>query len=821
MRPSSILNGVYNGYGEYFSEKRHLQGEQENSLRSNFRELGEEYPPVFKGCKIYINGRTDPDREVLRQIIVLHGGQFIHYVSRGSDVTHIIATTLTARTRIAYKGRRVVRPEWVMACVESKRLVNWQDYTVLGIDEDQRSLALPNQNRHSEILSCKDPGFIESFFGNSRLHLLSTWKARLREDYVLRYLRDGSSSIGPLEHLRVFHVDFDCFFAAVSAQKHGYDQSIPIAVSHGTNNSDVSSCNYVARKFGVRNGMWVSHAKELCPSLVCLPYAFDLYEAKSAQFYDVLRDNYAFDSVLPVSVDEAICVLGGEASVEECRLICSRLRRKIEEKTGVTVSFGCGSSMVLARLALKKAKPDGQVVCCGDDELLSDGREVRSANSLLSDCKLRDLPGIGPSIAEKLVPSSDGHETSISEVRDRFSLDELVLRLGPSTGAKVDNLLHGKDDLESLKMLENPMEYFARRSLSVEINWGIRFDTIHEIDLFIDRLVQYIVKKLNDLGMLASQVVLKIMRRKPHVSQITEKYLGMGECDAYSRSSRLSVPTDHAGIIASEAKSSYRMIHCPPKDLRGIALQLMKLQKREGLSRNQMQLPFASGKELYNTPKNRSTEQILVKPVKLVRKTPAKEFFDKYNKNGDTNATKMPSPPIYERLPSTLRESFLNALPEDLAEEVKQDYNIRKKAEKSYLLETRNASNAEPSKEVSNAKFSMLPPVSFQGLTRTKQIRKLLIPWITQTIIGKGPNHDDLRLFEGYLDRLLKAGPSRLPILANITQLIIQVLDLNENLNGNQGFQEWEEFLLKVVTVKLNQCKQQDQRRLNLTFAFN
>src|SRR5690242_21881913 len=38
--------------------------------------------------------------------------------------------------------------------------------------------------------------------------------------------------------------------------------------------SEIASCNYPARKYGVKNGMWMKRALELCPDLKILPYDF-------------------------------------------------------------------------------------------------------------------------------------------------------------------------------------------------------------------------------------------------------------------------------------------------------------------------------------------------------------------------------------------------------------------------------------------------------------------------------------------------------------------------------------------------------------------
>lgn len=51
------------------------------------------------------------------------------------------------------------------------------------------------------------------------------------------------------------------------------------ASSRGT--GEVSTSNYEARKYGVRSGMMISQAKELCPQLVVVPYLFEQYASVS------------------------------------------------------------------------------------------------------------------------------------------------------------------------------------------------------------------------------------------------------------------------------------------------------------------------------------------------------------------------------------------------------------------------------------------------------------------------------------------------------------------------------------------------------------
>ena len=164
-------------------------------------------------------------------------------------------------------------------------------------------------------MDAKHPDFLKHFFANSRLHHLSTWKADLRLKFLRKVVLEKKQNEGNRGHIQkiprkwlFYMLDFDCFFATASCLNHpNLDiNKDPIAVTHGGRTSDIASCNYVARKFGVRNGMWSGKAKQLCPELIQLDYDFDAYERCSAKFYDYLISRGIFDHIFPVLIDEVL-----------------------------------------------------------------------------------------------------------------------------------------------------------------------------------------------------------------------------------------------------------------------------------------------------------------------------------------------------------------------------------------------------------------------------------------------------------------------------------------------------------------------------------
>ena len=127
-----------------------------------------------------------------------------------------------------------------------------EDAAAIAAKHNAAILANPSL-RHSTVLN---PDFIKSYFDQSRLHHLSTWKADLKnqmQQLTMQKPRRQAKRSGPRT---IMHVDFDCFFASVSLISRPELKDKPVCVGHGGGKSgEIASCNYVARKYGVHNGM--------------------------------------------------------------------------------------------------------------------------------------------------------------------------------------------------------------------------------------------------------------------------------------------------------------------------------------------------------------------------------------------------------------------------------------------------------------------------------------------------------------------------------------------------------------------------------------
>ena len=71
---------------------------------------------------------------------------------------------------------------------------------------------------------------------------------------------------------KIIHIDMDCFYASVEIRENPALADKPVAVGGRAEQRGVlSTCNYIARQFGLHSAMPTAQALKLCPNLVLLP----------------------------------------------------------------------------------------------------------------------------------------------------------------------------------------------------------------------------------------------------------------------------------------------------------------------------------------------------------------------------------------------------------------------------------------------------------------------------------------------------------------------------------------------------------------------
>ena len=83
-------------------------------------------------------------------------------------------------------------------------------------------------------------------------------------------------------------VDMNAFFASVEQRDYPSLLGQPVAVTNGLRGSCVITSSYEARAFGVRTGMHLKQAQQLCPNLIQRPSRPEVYAGISTRIMQAI-----------------------------------------------------------------------------------------------------------------------------------------------------------------------------------------------------------------------------------------------------------------------------------------------------------------------------------------------------------------------------------------------------------------------------------------------------------------------------------------------------------------------------------------------------
>ena len=423
------------------------------------------------------------------------------------------------------------------------------------------------------ITTEENPNFVQDYFRQSRLHFIGSWKTKL--PYVASTIMNDLSRKNQLVATNeaqtlvqqassssskrvVIHIDMDCFFVSVLIR--GKDQYInkPVCVSWSekAGSSEISSCNYPARECGITSGMFMSKALDLCPSLIALKYDFEAYEKVSEQIYRIFYSSAPV--VQPVSIDEAYLeLMPDKDGLAFAKYVCDR----IFVETGCTASAGVGENMLLARLATKKAKPNG-IHCMSSDHI-----------SYIRELPVRELPGIGWAMQRQL------HERKIYTCGDLMNIPVTVLKgiYGEGKGEFLFKLCRGIDSTALVPV-------GPRKSIGAEVNWGVRFTSEtwrQQHAEFLWCICREVSNRMLEAKVEGRMLQVKLMKKRPGVVE-PKKYMGHGIADTVSASDSLRTASNSVEILYEKALPLFRRLTKDFKegnDLRGLGVHLTKLKE--------------------------------------------------------------------------------------------------------------------------------------------------------------------------------------------------------------------------------------------------
>ena len=83
-------------------------------------------------------------------------------------------------------------------------------------------------------------------------------------------------------------VDMNCFFAQIEQQDYPYWRNRPVGVTNGQLGSTIITASYEARSYGVKTGMRLKEARQLCPDIIQAPSRPNRYADVSSAIMDSL-----------------------------------------------------------------------------------------------------------------------------------------------------------------------------------------------------------------------------------------------------------------------------------------------------------------------------------------------------------------------------------------------------------------------------------------------------------------------------------------------------------------------------------------------------
>lgn len=234
---------------------------------------------------------------------------------------------------------------------------------------------------------------------------------------------------------RILLVDCDQFFVQCArlADPDGAGcESLLLVGGTSAQRGVVTSASYETRRFGVRSGMPTARALKLCPQATVVPVPRALCGEKSRAVRTVL-ERFA-PLVEPASIDEAYMDLAGTERLyhdEPLADTARRIQAAVLHESEIVVSIGGGTSKLIAKLAVGRAKPAGVHIV-----------EPGAEQTFLSAFRLSDLPGVGPVFADEL------RALGLATVPQALCLDEqtIMRRLGERRGAWLFRWIRGDDD---------------------------------------------------------------------------------------------------------------------------------------------------------------------------------------------------------------------------------------------------------------------------------------------------------------------------------------------------------------------------------------
>ncbi|CAN5773175.1 DNA polymerase IV [soil metagenome] len=329
----------------------------------------------------------------------------------------------------------------------------------------------------------------------------------------------------------------------------------------------VAAASYEARAHGIFSAMPSARARRLCPHAVFVPGDHGRYREVSGRVMALFGSFTPL--VQPLSLDEAFLDVTGSRRLHGTGSeIGHRIRSAVREQEGLTCSVGVATTMFLAKLASRAAKP---VVTAAGPRPGPGVRAIEPGGELafLHPLPVRALWGVGPVTLAKL------ERLGVDTVGDLAALPEaaVVGSLGAGVGRHLHRLANGVDE----RRVEPEQ---APKSISHEETYARDLHRREQLRREVVRLADVTAGRLRRHGLVARTVTLKVR---------------FGDFRTITRSVTFPAPTESSTAVARAAKALLDGVIGGDATGRGIRLLGVAVTGLDGAGSRQLSLEDAAG----------------------------------------------------------------------------------------------------------------------------------------------------------------------------------------------------------------------------------
>lgn len=289
----------------------------------------------------------------------------------------------------------------------------------------------------------------------------------------------------------ILHSDINCCYAAIEHLYHPELEGKPLAVGgdpearHGI----ILTADYTAKKYGIKVGMALWQARQLCPELIIMSPRMDLY----LRFSRMAREIYAeyTDLIEPFGIDESWIDVTASTSLKgDSYKIAEEISRRMKFELGITVSIGVSYNKIFAKLGSDYKKPDAITTMYRE--------EMRSK---IWPLPVKDLLYVGRSVHHKLF------QLGIHTIGELACMDEHLLN---SNFGKMGSILwtfaNGYDDSPvSLENTKAPIKSIGNSTTTPR-----DLETNEDVQIVITILSESVGTRLRESGFRCRVVEISI-----------------------------------------------------------------------------------------------------------------------------------------------------------------------------------------------------------------------------------------------------------------------------------------------------------------------